>query len=123
MVYGVDLDKAELTEEELEKIILKTTEVISTEITKETLSVAYYDRGVAYGRKKEHEKAILDFSKAIELSYTYTWAAYYNRGWDYYSIKQFEMALSDFKKADRLNQNNDYIQRNMQATLEKLSGS
>ena len=40
---------------------------------------AYYNRGIAYGDKGEYDKAIEDYSKAIELNPEYA-EAYNNRG-------------------------------------------
>jgi Flp pilus assembly protein TadD len=42
-------------------------------------AIDYCNRGAAYGRKGNHEKAISDFTEAIQLDPTYA-LAYYNRG-------------------------------------------
>lgn len=41
--------------------------------------MAYNNRGIAYRNNQQHEKAIIDFTRAIELSPKYA-NAYTNRG-------------------------------------------
>ena len=55
---GGDYDKA---------IRLYTKAIESGELSRENLSIAYYNRGIAWGKKGDYGKAIADFSKAIEL--------------------------------------------------------
>ncbi len=47
----------------------------------------YYNRGNAYGKKGQYDKAISDYTKAIEINPSYA-KAYYNRGVAY--IKEGE---------------------------------
>ncbi|KAF5434593.1 Tetratricopeptide (TPR) repeat containing protein, partial [Candidatus Methanophagaceae archaeon] len=63
---------------------------------------AYYNRGNAYGKLKQHEKAIEDYSKAIELDLKYA-DAYNNRGNAYDDLKQYKRAIGDYNKAIELN--------------------
>lgn len=83
-------------------------------------SFAYNNRGVAFHRQHELDKAISDYSRAIELdpgddSY------YHNRAIAYAAKKQYDEALADNGKAFSLNTNNSgalyniaciYAQRN-----------
>jgi tetratricopeptide (TPR) repeat protein len=66
---------------------------------------AYYQRGVAYKYKPDHEKAIRDFSKVIELSPKNA-DAYRNRGESYEAKGEHDMAIRDFSKAIELNPTN-----------------
>jgi PGF-CTERM protein len=65
---------------------------------------AYNNRGAAYYDLKQYERAIEDYSKAIELNPNYV-GAYINRGVTYYDLKQYERAIEDFDKAIELNPN------------------
>ena len=73
---------------------------------------AYYNRGLAYGRKGFISEATDDFSKAITLSPKFD-MAYNNRGAAFFLANRFDMAFRDFTKAIELNQGNAeaYINR------------
>ncbi len=66
--------------------------------------IAYYNRGIAYGDKGEHDHAISDYSKAIDLQPDYT-DAYYNRGNTYSDKGVYNRAITDYNKAIELNPN------------------
>ena len=65
---------------------------------RKNLAVAYYNRGTAYNTLKQHEKAIEDYNKSIELNPTYA-MAYNNRGNAYSDLKQHVTAIEDYNKA------------------------
>jgi tetratricopeptide (TPR) repeat protein len=75
----------------------------------EKVPSAYLNRGIAYARENNYDKAIEDISKAIQLDMNNTNAfnngakAYYNRGNMYASERKFDMALKDFDKCIELN--------------------
>jgi len=58
----------------------------------------WVDRGLEYGKKREWEKAIKCYTKAISIKTNYA-LAYNNRGWVYYLIKKYDKALEDVTKA------------------------
>ncbi len=60
----------------------------------------YNSRGDAYFFQKEYEKAISDYSRAIELKDTHP---YYNRGQAYYKLKIYDQAMKDFSKTVEIN--------------------
>ena len=62
------------------------------------LTVSYNNRGLAYNKLKEHEKAIADYNKAIALNPKYA-IAYNNRGLAYDELKEHEKAFEDYNKA------------------------
>jgi len=62
------------------------------------------NQGLVYNNKGEHDKAIVAFTKAIELDPNHA-LAYSNRGWAYIQLGQYEQALADCTKAIELNPN------------------
>ncbi|MEM2175141.1 MAG: AAA family ATPase [Candidatus Micrarchaeia archaeon] len=61
----------------------------------------YNNRGDAYYRKQEYEKAIADYDKAISLDKNYL-KAYYNRGLAYACLQDYESAIENFSKVIEL---------------------
>jgi tetratricopeptide (TPR) repeat protein len=68
------------------------------EEAKRFLTDAYVGRGSQSAAKKEYDRAIFDFSKAIELD-PKSALAYHNRGAAYLEKGDYENAISDFTKA------------------------
>jgi tetratricopeptide (TPR) repeat protein len=69
---------------------------------------AYYNRGIAYDRKKDYRRAIADYTKAIKYypkhgyvdpHYVYL---YYNRGLAYYNKRDYTRAIADWTQVTRL---------------------
>ncbi len=56
------------------------------------------DSGVAYEQKKDFDKAIAEYSKALEINPQYA-LAYNNRGYTYYLMKEYDKAIVDLSKA------------------------
>ena len=71
-----------------------------------------------YGEKGQHDKAISDFTKAIEINPRHA-DAYYTRGVVYYYKKDYEKALDDFYKAQKLGLN---VPPGIFQLLRELSG-
>ncbi|KAF5437841.1 Tetratricopeptide (TPR) repeat containing protein [Candidatus Methanophagaceae archaeon] len=86
---------------------------------RKNLAVAYYNRGIAYNTLKQHEKAIEDFNKALELNLKYA-EAYNNRGNAYAKLKQHETAIEDYNKALELNLNDATAYCNRGTTYGEL---
>ena len=63
--------------------------------------IAYDNRGFAYFRKGQFDKAIADFTKALELNPKDPYA-YNNRAFAYEGSKQYEKAIADWGKAIEL---------------------
>ena len=64
-------------------------------------SSEYTGRGIAYALKGDHDKAIADFNKAIEINPRYA-PAYVGRGDSYDAIDNMKKACSDWKQACEL---------------------
>src|SRR5215510_7369950 len=65
-------------------------------------ALAYYKRGVAYQDKHEHDRAIADYTKAIEINPQYG-DAYNNRGAAYQDKHKHDRAIADYTKAIEIN--------------------
>ncbi len=70
-------------------------------LSREDLARAYSNRCAALGDLGEHEKALSDCTKAIELD-PIAYRAYYNRGRAYVPKGQLDRAVQDFDQAIRL---------------------
>lgn len=107
--YGIDWSKGldKFKADDYDTIVLETTKIIENNVVGDLLSGAYYDRGIIYSDRRNYEKAILDFTFALQLNFHHPGAAYYNRGLAYYMIKKMDLALFDFNKANNLNPNDE----------------
>jgi tetratricopeptide (TPR) repeat protein len=61
----------------------------------------YYNRGVSYLVKGQHDLAISDLTKALEINPNLA-EAYDNRGNAYYLKDQLDQAISDYTKAIKI---------------------
>jgi len=62
---------------------------------------AFYERGLLWAQRYEHDKAIADITKAIQLAPT---AEMYNeRGWSWQHKDEYEKAVADYSMAIKLN--------------------
>ncbi|NJD54932.1 MAG: tetratricopeptide repeat protein [Nitrospirae bacterium] len=66
---------------------------------------AYKERGNAYFRKRDFERAIADYNRAIELKPDY-FLAYNNRGNVYMQTTRYEFAIADYDRAIELKPEN-----------------
>ena len=63
---------------------------------------AYYNRGIAYKNKGQYERAISDYTKALEINPRDA-DTYYNRGITYRNKGQYDKAITDFTKGIEIN--------------------
>ncbi len=62
---------------------------------------AYNNRGLSYARKGQHDQAISDYDKALEINPRNA-KPYYNRGIAYFEKGQYDKAWGDVHKAQDL---------------------
>ena len=95
-------DREDCSSVDVERIIRGCTDVInSRQELRQTLAIAYHRRGTAFASKKDYDRAITDYTKAIEIDPTYV-AAYNDRGLIYTSKGDYERAVADVTKAVEL---------------------
>ena len=95
----------------LDELITVWTKIIELEQEPHAMASAYVNRGIAYGKKGKYDKAIADFTKALELELNYV-PAYLNRGIAYIEKDDHDKAIADFTKALELEPNNIFAYRN-----------
>jgi tetratricopeptide (TPR) repeat protein len=67
----------------------------------------HFYQGIEYIRQKNTDAAIKEFTKAIEIDPSYSYA-YYNRALEYYRIGELESSLADYNRAMELEPDNPY---------------
>ena len=90
--------------DELEKIqqIKKSTAIIQSDReTTPNRATAYCDRGIAYGGKRDYDRALADFNEAIRLDPNLA-VAYYGRGNIYGNKRDYDRAIAEYSKAIQL---------------------
>jgi len=101
--YGLNYDKGyeNFTNEDWSILLVEATKIIDAD--EDALEVAFSlnDRAIYYDIQGEFNKAIADYTSAIEKRKDFA-HAYRNRGLTYWTIKQFNNALDDFNEALRL---------------------
>lgn len=83
-------------------IALYSRAIESRDLSQANLAVAFNNRGLAYARKGQLDRAIDDYDTAIRLKADYA-EAYYDRGLAYYDQGRYDRALKDLDSAARLN--------------------
>lgn len=94
--YGADLCQDYIDKQEYDKAIDACTAAIGSAGPK--AYVYYGNRGFAYSKKGQNDKAVSDFTKAIELKPEDTYA-YNNRSYALAREGQYDKALADSTKA------------------------
>ena len=76
-------------------------------------SALYYNRGLAYEKLEEYDKAIIDFQKALEINkftdQSQRAKVYYEIGNSYAGLRLLDSCIVYYKKVDELNPNDDLI--------------
>jgi len=79
-----------------------TRVITSPRSTREQVGDAYINRGQHYYEKRQYDRAIEDFNRAIPLKPRWVQMAYGNRGNAYYAKDEKEKALDSYDKAIEL---------------------
>ncbi len=65
-------------------------------------AIGFHARGNRYSRNGAYERAIEDYSRALEMDSAFA-EAYYDRGFSFYEVGLYEEAISDLSRAIELN--------------------
>jgi len=65
-------------------------------------AIGFHTRGNRYSRNGAYERAIEDYSRAIEMDGAFA-EAYYDRGFSFYEEGRYEEAIADLSRAIELN--------------------
>ena len=65
-------------------------------------AIGFHARGNRYSRNGAYERAIEDYSRAIEMDGAFA-EAYYDRGCSFYEVGLYEEAIADLSRAIELN--------------------
>ena len=65
-------------------------------------ATGFHARGNRYSRNGAYERAIEDYSRAIEMDGEFA-EAYYDRGFSFYEVGLYEEAIADLTRAIELN--------------------
>jgi len=82
--------------------IIKSRRLYGKPISKKNLSIIHYKRGRAYNNKKQYDRAIADYDKAIKLNPKFA-SAYNGRGVTYDDKGQYDRAIAEYTHAIKLN--------------------
>lgn len=83
----------------------------------ETLATLYYNRGWEYDEKREYERAIRDYDRAIEINAKPNY--YTNRGLAYASMENYDRAIDDYDEAIRLDSEHETAWNNRGVAYER----
>ena len=95
-------DSEDCSSNDVDRIIRGCTGVISSrQELRQTLAIAYHRRGTAHVSKKEYDRAIADFTEAIEIDPKHV-SAYNDRGVAHASKGDYARAIADVTQAVEL---------------------
>ncbi|TPX48886.1 hypothetical protein SeMB42_g02822 [Synchytrium endobioticum] len=83
-------------------------------------AVYYANRAAAYSQNNEHEKAVEDSKRAVQIDSEYS-KAYSRMGHAYFSLGKFEEAVDAYQQALRLDPGNATLKQSLAASQSKLA--
>ena len=87
-----------------------------------TASIAFYNRGMVKNGLKDHNGAIADFDRVIELNPKYA-DAYFGRGLANENLENYKDAVADFDRAIKLEPSDKAYREARQQAQQKLDNS
>jgi tetratricopeptide (TPR) repeat protein len=87
-----------------------TLRIIFISLIDPNLAGAYGNRGIAYYKKNELDKAMADHNQAIRIDPNSA-LVYINRGAVYDEKRDFEKAIADYNQAIRLTPNDEEVKK------------
>jgi tetratricopeptide (TPR) repeat protein len=89
-------------------IRLFTSAIASGELSREDLSIVYYNRGFAWMKKGDDDQAIADFTEAIAINPRFD-EAYYNRGRAWHDKGDYGKAIGDYTRAIEIDPRDAFV--------------
>lgn len=83
----------------------------------EALATLYYNRGWEYDEKREYERAIRDYNRAIQIAAKPNY--FTNRGLAYASLEDFDRAIDDYNEAIHIDPEHETAWNNRGVANEK----
>ena len=84
-----------------EAVYFSSLAIHSGELKSKTLSIAYNNRGFSQDRLGRGDRALQDYSHAIQVNPTFA-VAFNNRGYALNELGEYRLALSDFNQAIKI---------------------
>ena len=78
-----------------------TSLIDSGRYTRQNLAILHSNRGIAYGKGGDYDRAIADFDAALRINPNHM-RAYLNRGNANFARRDYDRAIADFGQAIRL---------------------
>lgn len=78
------------------------------------LAIGYTNRGLAYGKKGQFDRAIQDYDQALRLNPRHP-NAYVNRGVSYERKGQHDRALQDYKRANAMGNRSSWLLKKLRS--------
>jgi tetratricopeptide (TPR) repeat protein len=100
-VYAQSADTKACADQKGDPAIEACTRAINAGPKNKALASVYFNRAVEWNAKKEHDKAIADYTEAINLNAQYR-EAFNNRGNAYRSKREFDSAIADYDVAIKI---------------------
>src|SRR3954451_20848803 len=82
-----------------------TSLIDSGRYTRQNLAILHSNRGIAYGKAGDYDRAIADFDAALRINPNHM-RAYLNRGNANFSRRDYDRAVADFSQAIRIEPRN-----------------
>ena len=82
-----------------------TALIDSERFTRQNLAILHSNRGIAYGKAGDYDRAIADFDAALRINPNHV-RAYLNRGNANFARRDYDRAIADFGQAIRLEPKN-----------------
>jgi len=102
----LDENRRQCTDPQPDLGIVGCTALIqSGQETRGNAAIAFYNRGYAYGAKGDHDRAIQDYDRALEINPAYP-EAFYNRAGAYFTKGDYSRAIQDYDQVIKLEPNN-----------------
>lgn len=100
-VFAQSTDVRDCAQKKGDEAIDACTRAINAGPKNKALAEVYFNRGIEWNAKKEHDKAIADYTEALKINPQYR-EAYNNRGNAYRGKREHDNAIADYDAAIKI---------------------